>query len=92
MYFKDGAEVSKNGFFNGYDSVVWFLVYWQCFVGLLVPMVIKYYGSILSGLVSSVATVLYCGISICLLDFQLSMEFPLGAGLVIGAVFIYSYF
>ncbi|CAL1528858.1 unnamed protein product [Lymnaea stagnalis] len=90
MYFKDGAEVSKKGFFNGYDSVVWFLVCLQSFGGLLVAVVVKYADNILKGFATSAAIIISCIVSIYFFDFHLSLEFTLGAGLVIGAVYIYS--
>ncbi|XP_013073108.1 UDP-N-acetylglucosamine transporter-like isoform X2 [Biomphalaria glabrata] len=90
MYLKDGDKVSKNGFFNGYDPIVWFVVCLQSFGGLLVAVVVKYADNILKGFATSAAIICSCVASLYFFDFQLSLEFTFGAGLVIAAVYIYS--
>ncbi|XP_059143182.1 UDP-N-acetylglucosamine transporter-like isoform X2 [Physella acuta] len=90
MFMNDGAKVQEKGFFNGYDSVVWFVVCLQSFGGLLVAVVVKYADNILKGFATSAAIICSCVASIYFFDFQLSIEFTVGAGLVIAAVYIYS--
>lgn len=46
-FIYDHKGVSTNGFFNGYDAFVWFLVAQQAGGGLLVAVVVKYADNIL---------------------------------------------
>lgn len=90
-FIYDHKGVSTNGFFNGYDAFVWFLVAQQAGGGLLVAVVVKYADNILKGFATSLAIVLSCIASIYLFNFQLTFQFTLGAAMVIGSVFLYSY-
>ena len=90
MYANDGAKVSEKGFFHGYDSVVWFVVCLQSFGGLMVAVVVKYADNILKGFATSAAIILSCIASMYFFDFQLSLQFTVGASLVMLAVYMYS--
>ncbi|BFZ09072.1 hypothetical protein BsWGS_12110 [Bradybaena similaris] len=90
MYIKDGAKVQEKGFFVGYDSVVWFVVCLQSFGGLLVAVVVKYADNILKGFATSAAIIVSCVASMYFFDFHLSIQFTVGAFLVIIAVYVYS--
>lgn len=90
MYMNDGDKVSEKGFFNGYDGVVWFVVCLQSFGGLLVAVVVKYADNILKGFATSAAIVVSCIASMYFFDFQLSLQFTVGAAMVMSAVYIYS--
>lgn len=90
MYFNDGAQVAEKGFFYGYDSVVWTVIFLQSFGGILVAVVVKYADNILKGFATSAAIVVACIASIYLFDFHLTLQFTLGTSLVITAVYMYS--
>lgn len=90
MYIKDGAKVQEKGFFVGYDAVVWFVVCLQSFGGLLVAVVVKYADNILKGFATSAAIIVSCVASMYFFDFHLSIQFTVGAFLVIIAVYVYS--
>ncbi|GFN76210.1 UDP-galactose transporter [Plakobranchus ocellatus] len=92
MMIKDGDTVREKGFFNGYDGVVWFVVCLQSFGGLLVAMVVKYADNILKGFATSAAIILSCIASIYFFEFQLSLQFTVGALLVMLALYTYSKF
>ncbi|RUS88000.1 hypothetical protein EGW08_004278 [Elysia chlorotica] len=92
MWAKDGDTVSEKGFFNGYDGVVWFVVCLQSFGGLLVAMVVKYADNILKGFATSAAIILSCIASVYFFEFQLSLQFIVGAALVMTALYTYSKF
>lgn len=59
--------------------------------GLLVAVVVKYADNILKGFACSLAIILTCVFSIFLFGFKLSVQFSVGAGLVIGSIFLYGY-
>lgn len=90
MYFNDGTQVTDKGFFYGYDTVVWIVIFLQSFGGILVAVVVKYADNILKGFATSAAIVVACIASIYLFDFQLTFQFTLGTSLVILAVYMYS--
>lgn len=84
-----GDAIHEKGFFFGYDWVVWFVVCLQSFGGIMVAVVVKYADNILKGFATSAAIIISCLASMYFFDFQLSIQFTLGAGLVILAVYIY---
>ncbi|XP_046542938.1 LOW QUALITY PROTEIN: UDP-galactose translocator-like [Haliotis rubra] len=90
MLIKDGSSVREKGFFHGYDGVVWFVVCLQSFGGLLVAVVVKYADNILKGFATSAAIVISCIASMYFFNFQLSLQFVVGASFVMLAVYIYS--
>ncbi len=86
----DGAEVKSKGFFYGYTSMVWTATIVHSAGGLIVALVVKHADNILKGFATSSAIVLSCIVSMLLFDFQLTLLFTLGSGLVIFSIFLYS--
>ncbi|XP_055373865.1 UDP-N-acetylglucosamine transporter [Condylostylus longicornis] len=87
----DGHRISNNGFFFGYDSFIWYLILLQAGGGLIVAVVVKYADNILKGFATSLAIIISCIASIYLFNFQLTMQFSLGAMIVIASIFLYGY-
>ncbi|ELT99550.1 hypothetical protein CAPTEDRAFT_197628 [Capitella teleta] len=92
MEINDGESVHKNGFFFGYDWLVYFVVFLQSFGGIMVAVVVKYADNILKGFATSAAIVVSCIASMYFFDFQLTLQFTVGATLVMTAVYMYSKF
>ena len=92
VYLKDGAEIIKNGFFFGFNSLVWFCVFLSAFGGILVAVVTKETDSIIKGFATSTSIVVSTVISVFLFQFQVTLAFTAGAFLVIVAVVIYNKF
>ena len=90
-FAKDGGKISESGFLHGYDSFVWFTVAQNALGGLLVAVVVKYADNILKGFACSLAIIITCVASIFIFDFTLSLQFSVGAVLVIGSIFLYGY-
>ncbi|XP_007422278.1 UDP-galactose translocator [Python bivittatus] len=90
LWSTEGAAVAQHGFFFGYTPLVWGVILNQAFGGLLVAVVVKYADNILKGFATSFSIVVSTVASIYLFDFHLNLLFALGAGLVIGAVYLYS--
>jgi len=90
-YMKDGAAIAEKGFLHGYDQFVWFTVAQNALGGLLVAVVVKYADNILKGFACSLAIIITCIASIFIFDFSLSLQFTIGASLVIGSIFLYGY-
>ena len=92
VFLTDGAGVREHGFFFGYDWLVWFVVCLQSFGGLMVAVVVKYADNILKGFATSAAIILSMVASIYFFGFSPSLQFYLGASLVMLAVYMYSKF
>lgn len=90
MEINDGPKVTEKGFFFGYDYVVWTVICLQSFGGLVVAVVVKYADNILKGFATSGAIIISCIAAIYFFDFHLSLQFFVGATLVIISVFMYS--
>lgn len=90
-FVKDGNNIATKGFFHGYDYYVMYLIGLNACGGLLVAMVVKYADNILKGFATSLAIIITCVVSIFLFDFHLSIQFSIGALLVIAAIFLYGY-
>ena len=98
--------MTKDGFFQGYDSLTWTVVCLQGLGGLIIAAVIKYarvHGdivthnatryadNILKSFASSLSIILSAIVSgLFFNDFTPSLYFVLGASLVIAATFLYS--
>ncbi|XP_017119901.1 UDP-N-acetylglucosamine transporter isoform X2 [Drosophila elegans] len=87
----DGSRIFEQGFFHGYDVFVWYLVLLQAGGGLIVAVVVKYADNILKGFATSLAIIISCVASIYIFDFNLTLQFSFGAGLVIASIFLYGY-
>ncbi|XP_066566155.1 UDP-galactose translocator [Amia ocellicauda] len=90
LWWKDGQAVAERGFLFGYTPLVWGVIFNQAFGGLLVAVVVKYADNILKGFATSFSIVVSTVTSVYLFGFHVDLLFTLGAGLVIGAVYMYS--
>jgi len=87
---KDAAAVRQQGFFGGYNNIVWTVVAVQAIGGLIVATVVKYADNVLKVFATSFSIVLSCIISAFLFDFHPSWMFLCGASLVVTATVMYS--
>ncbi|KAK9511751.1 hypothetical protein O3M35_000354 [Rhynocoris fuscipes] len=87
----DGPQLSKQGFFYGYDLFVMYLIVLQAGGGLIVALVVKYADNILKGFATSLAIVISCVSSMYFFDFKINLTFIAGATLVITSIFLYSH-
>ena len=90
MWWKDGAAIAEHGFLFGYTDMVWCVIFNQAFGGLLVAVVVKYADNILKGFATSFSIIVSTVMSVYLFGFHVDLLFTVGAGLVIGAVYMYS--
>uniref|UniRef100_A0AC35FYT7 UDP-galactose transporter n=1 Tax=Panagrolaimus sp. PS1159 TaxID=55785 RepID=A0AC35FYT7_9BILA len=89
---KDHDAVLKNGLMQGFDWVVWIVVFVQAVGGLIVAVVIKYADNILKAFATSVAIIIGMVAQIIIFNIWPKLLFLFGAILVIAAVFIYGMF
>lgn len=89
VFVTDSELVSEKGFFYGYTLLTWIVVLLQAQGGLLVAVVVKYADNILKGFATSLSIIISCVVSIYIFNFELSIQFVMGATLVIGSIFLY---
>ncbi|KAM3872283.1 UDP-galactose translocator [Diretmus argenteus] len=90
LWWNDGPAIAEHGFLFGYTPMVWGVIFNQAFGGLLVAVVVKYADNILKGFATSFSIIVSTVMSIYLFAFHVDLLFTVGAGLVIGAVYMYS--
>lgn len=106
VLYKDGGEIAKNGFFDGYNFVVWTAIGCQAAGGVLVAMCINYADNIAKNFATSISIILSCLFSVIFFDFQVnfrvsnrsasprcstnSSKFLFGTCIVIFATYLYS--
>ena len=83
------ARVRDEGFFTGYNIIVWTVVCLQAFGGLITAVVVKYADNIIKSFATSFAIILSCIIMWLFMDFHPSLKFALGVVLVNIAVYLY---
>lgn len=74
VIFKDGESIAKNGFFDGYNAVVWTGIVFQAFGGVLVAMCINYADNIAKNFATSISIILSFLFSVFFFDFQFSLN------------------
>lgn len=63
VLWKDGAAISRDGFFAGYSLLVWAVIGLQALGGLLVAMCVMYADSIAKNFAASASIVVSCAVS-----------------------------
>ncbi|KAF9190559.1 hypothetical protein BGZ51_008497 [Haplosporangium sp. Z 767] len=90
VYLKDGAGVTEQGFFAGYDMLVITAIACQSAGGLIVAVVVKYADNILKGFATSISIVISAIASVALFGSKIGTIFVIGTVLVLGATYLYS--
>lgn len=89
-FITDGSFIVDQGFFFGYSWLVWTVIFLQAQGGLIVAVVVKYADNILKGFATSISIILSAVVSVYVFDFVITLQFFLGAALVILSVFLYN--
>ncbi|KAL1867884.1 UDP-galactose transporter Gms1 [Diaporthe australafricana] len=90
VIMKDGEEIAKHGFFEGYNSVVWTAIVFQAIGGVLTSLCINYADNIAKNFATSISIVVSFIFSLWFFGFQVSTMFIFGTGLVIFSTWLYS--
>jgi UDP-sugar transporter A1/2/3 len=83
-------EAQDVPFLHGFTGWVWILVGLQAGGGLLVAAVIKYADNVLKGLATGVSVVVATMCSMVLFGTPLTLQFSVGAALILAAVYFFS--
>ncbi|KFY02802.1 hypothetical protein O988_01891 [Pseudogymnoascus sp. VKM F-3808] len=90
VVYKDGGDIAKEGFFVGYNSVVWTAIAFQALGGVLVAMCINYADNIAKNFATSISIILSFLFSVWFFDFNVTFNFVIGTAVVIFATYLYS--
>ena len=71
---KDGEEIAKEGFFVGYNGVVWTAIVFQSLGGVLVAMCINYADNIAKNFATSISIILSFMFSVWFFDFKVTFS------------------
>jgi UDP-galactose transporter len=74
VIFKDGTEITKEGFFSGYNWVVWTAITFQAVGGLLVALVVNYADNIAKNFATSISIIISFVASVRLFGFKITFN------------------
>eukprot|EP01060_Flectonema_neradi_P010584 TRINITY_DN1767_c0_g1_i1.p1 TRINITY_DN1767_c0_g1~~TRINITY_DN1767_c0_g1_i1.p1 ORF type:complete len:399 (+),score=83.50 TRINITY_DN1767_c0_g1_i1:53-1198(+) len=89
-YFKDYDAIVEGGFFQGFKEIVWVVVALQSVGGILIAVVVKYSDNIVKGFATGLSIVSSATASVWLFSFIFTLQYVLGATIVIVSVYLYS--
>jgi drug/metabolite transporter (DMT)-like permease len=72
VFLKDGEEIAKNGFFDGYNWVVWTSIGFQAFGGVVVALCVNYADNIAKNFATSISIVISFLASVWFFDFAVT--------------------
>ncbi|KAK0710242.1 nucleotide-sugar transporter-domain-containing protein [Lasiosphaeria miniovina] len=87
---RDGVEIAKHGFFDGYSGVVWTAIVFQATGGVLSSLCINYADNIAKNFATSISIIISSIFSVFVFGFEITFPFVLGAGLVMAAIYFYN--
>lgn len=72
VFFKDGEQIAKTGFFVGYNWVVWTAITFQALGGVVVALVVNYADNIAKNFATSISIVISLLASVFFFNFEMS--------------------
>lgn len=91
VFIQDKTLVLHKGFFHGYDSAVWVMIFVQSLGGLLVAVVVRYADNILKNFATSVALLLTLLLSIVIFNTNPTIYLVMGNVVVIISTVYYNF-
>lgn len=73
VILKDGEEIAKHGFFEGYNSVVWTAIVFQAIGGVLTSLCINYADNIAKNFATSISIIISFIFSVWFFGFRVSI-------------------
>ncbi|KAL5322959.1 hypothetical protein ACEPPN_007484 [Leptodophora sp. 'Broadleaf-Isolate-01'] len=89
VLWQDGKEISRDGFFVGYNPLVWLTIFLQATGGIIVAICITYADNIQKNFAMSLSVIISALATSLLFDKPLTLDFTLGTSLVLLAVYLY---
>merc|ERR1712173_553619 len=86
----DWEQVSTHGFFAGYNATVWIVIALNTCGGYIVANVVQYTSNVTKAFANGISIILGTIIACILFDFQLTMQFGVGAIIVLYSVTLFN--
>lgn len=86
----DGQNIAKDGFFAGYNWIVWTAIGFQAAGGIIVALVINYADNIAKNFATSLSIIVSCVASAYFFDFEITLAFAVGTAVVLAATYLYT--
>ncbi|RPB11885.1 nucleotide-sugar transporter [Morchella conica CCBAS932] len=90
VVFVDGSEIMRRGFFDGYNGVVWTAIAFQAAGGIVVALCVNFADNIAKNFATSISILISCLASVYFFDFEVTINFMIGSGVVLLATWLYS--
>lgn len=74
VLFRDGENIAKNGFFDGYNWVVWTAIGFQALGGVVIALCVNYADNIAKNFATSISIVISLLASVWFFDFKLTSK------------------
>lgn len=88
--YNDYDAIIADGFFQGYNAVVYLVIFLSAAGGLIVALVVKYADNVLKGFATSASIVISCLVSaLYFQETQLTLLFAIGAAVVCVSAVVY---
>nr|XP_009860109.1 CMP-sialic acid transporter-like [Ciona intestinalis] len=88
-FMNDSHKIQENGFFSGYNRLVWILIFLSAFSGLLISIVLLYSNNITKCFAASLSIVISTVVSYYLFNYHIGWYFIVGSTLVCCSIFLY---
>ncbi|KAI9811216.1 MAG: hypothetical protein M1827_005548 [Pycnora praestabilis] len=90
VVFIDGEEIAKNGFFDGYNWVVWTAISLQAFGGVMVALCVSYADNIAKNFATSISIIISFLVGIWFFGYKVSTNFIVGTAIVMFSTYLYN--
>ncbi|KAI9825400.1 MAG: hypothetical protein M1832_001130 [Thelocarpon impressellum] len=90
VVMKDGEEIARRGFFDGYNWVVWTSIAFQALGGVMVALCVNYADNIAKNFATSISIIVSFLASVWFFDFDVTANFLAGTAVVMFATYLYS--
>ncbi|KAL8696681.1 MAG: hypothetical protein Q9224_002672 [Gallowayella concinna] len=90
VFYMDGEKIAQDGFFAGYNWIVWTVLILQAIGGMVVSMCVNYADNISKSFAMSISILISLCASIIFFDFKMTTNFVLGSLVVTLATVLYS--
>lgn len=81
VIFKDGEDIARHGFFEGYNWVVWTAIVFQAFGGVLASLCINYADNIAKNFAASISIIISFLFSVWFFNFEVNFTVGLSLSL-----------
>ncbi|KAF1812247.1 nucleotide-sugar transporter [Eremomyces bilateralis CBS 781.70] len=90
VILKEGREIQRDGFFAGYNWVVWLAITFQALGGLIVALVVNYADNIAKNFATSLSIVISFVASVYFFGLTITINYVIGTAVVLYATYLYS--